>query len=75
MQTTLLDFCMQSASVTDSASNTQWYNHTTKFKKMLQMVIMRAQHPSIILAGFFNPITMEHFKNVSQISLHVFVQN
>jgi hypothetical protein len=53
----------------DAAYSVQWYNLSTKFKKMLQMIIMRAQRPCLIHVGTFFPLTMEHFQNVSQISL------
>ena len=53
----------------DAAYSVQWYNHSTKFKKMLQMVIMQAQRPCLIHVGPFIPLTMEHFQNVSHMSL------
>jgi len=53
----------------DAAYSVQWYNHSTKFKKMLQMVIMRAQRPCLIYMGPLFPVTMEHFQNVSHMSL------
>ena len=62
----LLDFCVQSTGVTDAAYNVQWYNRSNKFKKMLRMFIMQAQRPSLIYLGLF-PLTLEHFKNVSEI--------
>ena len=37
---------------------------------MLQMVIMRAQRPCSIYIGSVFPLTMEHFQNVSLISLY-----
>ena len=37
------------------------------------MVIMRAQRPCLIHVGPLFPLTMEHFQNVSQISLHTFM--
>ena len=45
----------------------QCYNHSTKFKKMLQMIIMRAQCPCLVQLGSLFPIIIEHFQNVSQI--------
>ena len=69
----LLDLCVQSISIADAAYNVQWYNHSTKFKKILQMIIMRAQSPCLIHVGPFFPLTLEHFQNVSQISLHNFM--
>jgi len=56
----------------DAAYSVQWYNHSTKFKKMLQMVIMRAQCPCLIYLGPLYPLTMEHFQNVSEISYIIF---
>jgi len=53
----------------DAAYSVQWYNHSTKFKKMLHMVIMRTQRPCLIHVGPFIPLTMEHFQNVSHMSL------
>ena len=53
----------------DAAYNVQWYNHSTKFKKMLQMVIMRAQCPCLLQTGPIFSATMEHFKDVSHMSL------
>ena len=38
---------------------------------MLQMVIMRDERPSLIYVGPFFPLTLEHFENVSQISLYI----
>jgi hypothetical protein len=67
--TFLLDFYVQSSAVADAAYSVQWYNHSTKFKKMLQMIIIRAQRPCIIYLGPIFPLTMENFYNVSQISL------
>ena len=57
----------------DAAYSVQWYNHSTKFKKMLQVVIMRAQRPCLIHAGPLFPATMEHFQNVSHMSLCNFI--
>jgi len=53
----------------DAAYNVQWYNHSTKFKKMIQMFILRAQPPCLLQAGPVFPGTMEHFQNVSHLSL------
>jgi hypothetical protein len=53
----------------NAAYSVQWYKHTAKFKKMLQMVIMRAQSPCLIHVGPIFPVTMEHFQNVSHMSL------
>ena len=52
-----------------AAYSVQWYNHSTKFKKMLQMIIMRAQRPCLIHAGPFVSASMEHFQNVSHMPL------
>ena len=57
----------------DAAYSVQWYNHSTKFKKILQMIIMRAQRPCLIHAGPFFVGTMEHFRNVSHMSLCNFI--
>jgi len=65
----LLDLCVQSTAVMDAAYNVQWYNHSTKFKKMLQMAIMRAQRPCLLQAGPIFSGTMEHFQDVSNMSL------
>ena len=65
----LLDSCVQSTLVCDAAYSVQWYNHSTKLKKILQMVIMRAQRPCMIYAGPSVPVTLEHFRKVSHISL------
>jgi hypothetical protein len=66
----LHDICVQSTAVADAAYSVQWYNHSTKFKKLLLMVIMRAQRPSLIQLGPTFPLTMEHFQTVSQIYLY-----
>jgi hypothetical protein len=67
------DFCVESCAVADAAYSVQWYNHSTKFKKMLQMVIMRDQSPCVIHVGPIFPLTMEHVQKVSQISLYNFM--
>ena len=54
----------------NAAYSVKWYNQSTKFKKMLQMIIMRAQRPCLIYLGPLFPLTMEHFQDVSQISLY-----
>jgi hypothetical protein len=69
----LHDFCVQSSAVADAAYNVQWYNHSTKFKKLLQMVIMRAQRPCLIKLGPFCPNLMEHYQNVSLVFLCKFM--
>jgi hypothetical protein len=56
----------------DAAYSVQWYNHSTKFKKMLQMIIMRAQRPCIMYLGLLYPLTMEHFQNVSEIFIYIY---
>jgi hypothetical protein len=61
---------IQSAAVADAAYSVQWYNHSTKFKKMIQMVIMRAQRPCLIHMGPTFPLSMEQFQTVSQISFY-----
>ncbi|XP_033607049.1 uncharacterized protein LOC117282251 [Cryptotermes secundus] len=62
----------QSNSVLESACNVPWYSHTTKFKKMVQMIIMRAQRPCVFLIGGLYPLTMEHFQNVVNVSYTYF---
>ena len=57
----------------DAAYTVQWYNHSTVFKKMLLVVIMRAQRPCLIHAGPFLSATMEHFQNVSHTFLYNFM--
>jgi hypothetical protein len=57
----------------DAAYGVQWYNQSTKFKKMLQMVIMRAQRPCLVHTGPYLSATLEHFHNVSHMSLCSFM--
>jgi len=58
---------VQSSAVNDAAYSVQWYNHSTKFKKVLQMVMMRGQRPCLIHVGPSFPLTVEHFQIVSNI--------
>jgi hypothetical protein len=57
-----LNFCVQTTAVGEAAYSVQWYNHSTKFKMMLQMVITRAERPSLIYVGPFPTAKLETFK-------------
>jgi hypothetical protein len=55
---------IQSAAVADSAYNCLWYEHSTQFKKLLLMVILRAQNPVKMSVGKLWSVGIELFTEV-----------
>ena len=55
----------QSLEVEVSASNLKWYKHSTKFKKTLLLLILRAQKAVSIQIGPMAEMSVETFSNVS----------
>ncbi|PSN57630.1 Odorant receptor 119 [Blattella germanica] len=47
-----------------TAYNLQWFKHSTKFKKILQIIIMRSQKPCGIMLGPLMDMTIENYSNI-----------
>ncbi|PNF29258.1 hypothetical protein B7P43_G10480, partial [Cryptotermes secundus] len=55
----------QSAEVERAVSGSGWYNRSESFKRMVRLVIARAQRPVSLTAGKLYIVSMETFAKVS----------
>ena len=56
---------LQGLEVQQAMYDCKWYNSTTKYKKLLQFVIMRSQKPINLNGGGFFPVNLQGFASVS----------
>jgi hypothetical protein len=56
---------MQSVEVDRAMYVSEWYNRSEGFKRMVQLVIMRAQRPVTLTAGKLYNVSMESFAKAS----------
>ncbi|PSN33453.1 Odorant receptor 12 [Blattella germanica] len=54
----------QSIKVQVNAYDYNWINQSTRIKKLLQMIIMRAQNPVKLTAGKFYPVSLQTFAEI-----------
>jgi hypothetical protein len=61
----ILQFFVQSLRVKAAAYNCNWCDQSARFRRLLHMVIVRAQDPVKFSAGSFFDINIETFDHVS----------
>jgi hypothetical protein len=57
----------KSLAVNYAVFNCHWYNHSMRFKKLLQMVITRSQIPAQLTAGKFYTVSLRTFADVRKV--------
>jgi hypothetical protein len=60
-------FCTQSVEMERAVYESEWYNRSGSFKRMVQLVIARAQRPVSLTAGKLYIVSMETFAKVSNL--------
>ncbi|KAL5275961.1 GPROR8.2 family protein [Megaselia abdita] len=58
--------------VSQACYNQQWYNADTKYKRLLLIMMMRAQKPATIKPPTFKPTSCELFKEILSMSYRFF---
>ena len=54
-----------SSKIATSAYNTEWYNYSVKFQRMILLVMVRAQKSQTITAWKFFDVSLESFQWVN----------
>jgi hypothetical protein len=57
---------LQSENVYQAAYDSNWQNHSKELKQLICMIIMRAQQPVAVQAGFFGDLCLPTYNSVSQ---------
>ncbi|GFG28369.1 hypothetical protein Cfor_04252 [Coptotermes formosanus] len=54
----------KSENVYQAAYGCEWQNHSTGLKRLICMIIMRAQHPAAVQAGFFGDLCLPTYSSL-----------
>jgi 7tm Odorant receptor. len=57
---------LQSENVYQAAYDSGWQNHSKGLKQLIGMMIMGAQRPVAVQAGFFGELSLPMYNSVSQ---------
>jgi hypothetical protein len=60
------DTFLQSESVHQAAYGCNWQNHSKELKQLICVIIMMAQRPVAVKAGFFGDLCLPTYSSVSQ---------
>jgi len=60
------DTFLQSESVYQAAYGSGWQNHSKGLKQLISVIIMMAQRPVALQAGFFGDLCLPTYSSVSQ---------